>query len=270
MKFLSRFDWPFFWPEATLIWNIDLDGINRINRILLLSMAISCPSSLPGRSFLVKTGWSCQKNKIIFRSVLYPIKLAAFQASADTWSLQFLTTWCQIKRDKGLKPDKPEIINYKHQITNGSTSSPPWARSKGKFQISITKSQIRSKANCLGFWILVIVICLVFVFCYLKFFLSKPDKPDIINYKQQITNGSTSRSTCSRSWAKSKDSPPWARSKGKFQISITKSQIRSKANCLGFWVLVIVICLVFVFCYLKFFLSKGLTTAIRRIPKRTE
>jgi hypothetical protein len=35
-------------------------------------------------------------------------------------------------------PDKAEITNFKHQITN-------------KFQISISKSQIRSKANCLGF-----------------------------------------------------------------------------------------------------------------------
>ncbi len=32
--------------------------------------------------------------------------------------------------------DKPEITNYKHQIIN-------------KFQITISKSQIRSKANCL-------------------------------------------------------------------------------------------------------------------------
>jgi hypothetical protein len=35
-------------------------------------------------------------------------------------------------------PDKPEITNYKHQIIN-------------KFQIAISKSQIRSKANCLEF-----------------------------------------------------------------------------------------------------------------------
>jgi hypothetical protein len=35
-------------------------------------------------------------------------------------------------------PDKPEITNDKHQITN-------------KFQITISKSQIRSKANCLDF-----------------------------------------------------------------------------------------------------------------------
>jgi hypothetical protein len=35
-------------------------------------------------------------------------------------------------------PDNPEITNYKPQITN-------------KFQISISKSQIRSKANRLGF-----------------------------------------------------------------------------------------------------------------------
>jgi len=35
---------------------------------------------------------------------------------------------------------KPEITNYKHQMTN-------------KFQISFSKYQIRSKANCLGFWI---------------------------------------------------------------------------------------------------------------------
>ena len=36
--------------------------------------------------------------------------------------------------------------------------------------MTISKSQIRSKANCLGFWISVIVICLVSVFCYLKIF----------------------------------------------------------------------------------------------------
>jgi hypothetical protein len=36
------------------------------------------------------------------------------------------------------KPDKSEITNYKHQITN-------------KFQITISKSQIRSKTNCLAF-----------------------------------------------------------------------------------------------------------------------
>ena len=34
--------------------------------------------------------------------------------------------------------DKTEITNYKHQITN-------------KFQITISKSQTRSKANCLEF-----------------------------------------------------------------------------------------------------------------------
>jgi hypothetical protein len=37
-----------------------------------------------------------------------------------------------------LNPDKPEITNYKRQITN-------------KFQITISKSQIRSKTNCLEF-----------------------------------------------------------------------------------------------------------------------
>jgi len=36
-----------------------------------------------------------------------------------------------------------------------------------------SKSQIRSKTNCLGFCILVIVICLLFVFCYLKFFITE-------------------------------------------------------------------------------------------------
>jgi hypothetical protein len=36
-------------------------------------------------------------------------------------------------------PDKPEITNCKHQMTN-------------KIQISISKSQIRSKANCFEFW----------------------------------------------------------------------------------------------------------------------
>jgi len=35
-------------------------------------------------------------------------------------------------------PDKPEITNDKHQISN-------------KFQITISKSQIRSNANCLEF-----------------------------------------------------------------------------------------------------------------------
>jgi hypothetical protein len=35
-------------------------------------------------------------------------------------------------------PDKTEITNYKHQITN-------------KLQITISKSQIRSIANCLEF-----------------------------------------------------------------------------------------------------------------------
>ena len=37
-----------------------------------------------------------------------------------------------------MKADKPEIANYKHQITN-------------KYQITIFKSQIGSKANCLEF-----------------------------------------------------------------------------------------------------------------------
>ena len=86
----------------------------------------------------------------------------------DTWHLHYLTTCCQIKSAKGLNPDNPEITNNKHQILN-------------KFQITITKSQTRSKAKCLEFGILVIVICpstwlrvvvslsnhLVFVFCYL-------------------------------------------------------------------------------------------------------
>jgi len=39
---------------------------------------------------------------------------------------------------EGTKPDKPEITNYKQQITN-------------KFQMTISKSQIRSKTNCLEF-----------------------------------------------------------------------------------------------------------------------
>ena len=68
------------------------------------------------------------------------------------WNLNFLKACCQIKPAKGLNPDKPEIANYKHQITN-------------KFQITISKSQIRLKAN---FWStaggLVIVIWLYFVF----------------------------------------------------------------------------------------------------------
>jgi hypothetical protein len=38
----------------------------------------------------------------------------------------------------GVPPDKPEITNYKHQMTN-------------KFQITISKSQKRSKANGLEF-----------------------------------------------------------------------------------------------------------------------
>jgi hypothetical protein len=37
-----------------------------------------------------------------------------------------------------LQMSKPEITNNKHQITN-------------EFQITISKSQTRSKANCLGF-----------------------------------------------------------------------------------------------------------------------
>ena len=69
----------------------------------------------------------------------------------------FFATKCTKIIHKRLSPDKPEITNYKHQITN-------------KFQIIISKSQIRSKTNCLEFSISVIVICLVFVFCYLKFF----------------------------------------------------------------------------------------------------
>ena len=59
-----------------------------------------------------------------------------------------------------LNPDKPEITNYKHQITNN-------------FQMTTSKSQIRSKTNCLEIWISVIVICLVFVFCYLKFLIAE-------------------------------------------------------------------------------------------------
>jgi hypothetical protein len=46
-------------------------------------------------------------------------------------------------------PDKLEITNYKHQIT-------------------ITKSQIRPKANCLEF-----------VICYLKFLIADTPGPDI-------------------------------------------------------------------------------------------
>jgi hypothetical protein len=58
-----------------------------------------------------------------------------------------------------MKADKPEITNYKHQITN-------------KYQITISKSQIGSKANCLEFLISVFVICLAFVICYLKFIIA--------------------------------------------------------------------------------------------------
>ena len=43
-----------------------------------------------------------------------------------------------IKPYKDLNPDKPEITKYKQQITN-------------KFQITISKSEVSSKANCLGF-----------------------------------------------------------------------------------------------------------------------
>jgi hypothetical protein len=52
-------------------------------------------------------------------------------------------------------PDKLEITNYKHQISN-------------KFQITITKSQIRPKANCLEF-----------VICYLKFLIADTPGPDL-------------------------------------------------------------------------------------------
>jgi outer membrane phospholipase A len=45
--------------------------------------------------------------------------------------------WFVVEK-KSLNPEKPEITNYKHQITN-------------KFQISISKSQLSSNANCLGF-----------------------------------------------------------------------------------------------------------------------
>ena len=60
IQFLFRSDWPFFWPEVALIWNIHLDRIYRIIRIVWFSMAISCPSCLPGPSVFAKTGWSCQ------------------------------------------------------------------------------------------------------------------------------------------------------------------------------------------------------------------
>jgi hypothetical protein len=52
--------------------------------------------------------------------------------------LELLTAFYQSKPDRGLNPNKSEITNYKHQITN-------------KFQITISKSQIRVKANCLEF-----------------------------------------------------------------------------------------------------------------------
>ena len=58
------------------------------------------------------------------------------------------------------QPDKPEITNFEHQITN-------------KNQITISKSHIRSNANYLEFGILVIVICLVFMICYLRFFITE-------------------------------------------------------------------------------------------------
>jgi len=53
-------------------------------------------------------------------------------------------------------PDKPEITNHKHQISN-------------KFQTTSSKCQIRSTANRLLFVFLVIEICLLFVFCNLIF-----------------------------------------------------------------------------------------------------
>ena len=58
------------------------------------------------------------------------------------------------------QPNKPEITNFEHQITN-------------KNQITISKSHIRSNANYLEFGILVIVICLVFMICYLRFFITE-------------------------------------------------------------------------------------------------
>jgi hypothetical protein len=74
-------------------------------------------------------------------------------------------------------PYKPKITKHKQQITN-------------KFQITISKSYIESNAGCLEFRILVIVICLVFVFCYLKFLLQKPDSaggtPETLPFFQHV------------------------------------------------------------------------------------
>jgi hypothetical protein len=68
-------------------------------------------------------------------------------------------------------PDIPEITNHKHQITN-------------KFQITISKSQIRPKADCFEFGHCDLPFDLaqggvslsnhlVFVFWYLKFFITE-------------------------------------------------------------------------------------------------
>jgi hypothetical protein len=53
-------------------------------------------------------------------------------------------------------PDKPEITNYKHQITNPN--------------IQISNKIRRQLFGILNFGI---VICLVFVICYLKFFITE-------------------------------------------------------------------------------------------------
>ena len=78
---------------------------------------------------------------------------------------------------KDLDQDKPEITKYKHQNTN-------------KFQITISKSQIRSKTNCLEFWISFIVICLLFVFCCLKFLIVETFifRQDILKYNPLQSN----------------------------------------------------------------------------------
>jgi hypothetical protein len=50
-------------------------------------------------------------------TVSFSIRLAAFQASGGAhMKLHFLTTCCQLKPDKDLNQDKPEITNYKHHL----------------------------------------------------------------------------------------------------------------------------------------------------------
>jgi hypothetical protein len=57
---------------------------------------------------------------------------------ADLFSNSHVSIFCCQNSKRNAYPDKPEITNYKHQITN-------------KFQYQISKSQTKSKSNCLEF-----------------------------------------------------------------------------------------------------------------------